>query len=140
MLDNHLVDTIFSIILKGWFVLDDKGIGLADFEKLRKKLESFKNVNVPELELAPIEKWMIKELGVERIKTGKGTKKGKGSRISYRHDALRQTGRDGIFGIDIIHGRRKGREMVKRTDFRGFLYRRLLEIIAILEQESRDVS
>jgi len=40
---------------------------LEDFAKLKKELEDIKKSAAPEMDLGPLEKWMKKKLGVERL-------------------------------------------------------------------------
>jgi len=44
---------------------------LTDFAKLRAQLEKYKQLGGNEIDLAPIEEWMMSKLGVKRIVTGK---------------------------------------------------------------------
>lgn len=100
---------------------------MTKYENLRKELESFRNAKQKEMKLRPIENWMTENLGVSRLKsTG-------GSKIAFMQPILQQLGRDGIFCIHLIHGKR--REMIRKFDFREFLYRPLIQIIELLEME-----
>jgi len=98
-----------------------------NFKRLRKELDEFHRSKKPELELAPIEKWMVRNLGVKKIGM-------KGVKVSYFHSALTATGRDGVFTIHVVHGRR--RVKVNKHDFCNFLYKRLLEIIDVMDKEN----
>ncbi|MEW6412077.1 MAG: hypothetical protein AB1483_06325 [Candidatus Zixiibacteriota bacterium] len=99
---------------------------MSKFENLRARLKEFDSINMPEMKLAPIEKFMFEELGVERLKlTG-------GSSIKYQHKILKRLGRDGLF---TVHKSHKKREIISRFDYRKYLRPRLLEIIDLMEME-----
>ncbi len=84
------------------------------------------------MELRPIEKWMEQNLGVTRLPL-KG-----GSQVTYYHDALTMVGSGlGHFSVHIIHGKARDHRHIRRRDFRHFLHKRLMEIIAILEDQGR---
>lgn len=103
-------------------------------ERLRKELEEFKNDRRAERILAEIEKWMISELGVARIETGAGAgkKKGKGSVRTYYHKAIETLNGHGHFVVHVLH---KKREMIRRVNFRKFLYPQLKVILDWIEVE-----
>jgi hypothetical protein len=108
---------------------------LTDFVKLRKELELFKADQRAEYGLGPIERWMIKGLGVTRIQTGKGRKKrGTGSTITYSHPVLKLLRISEYF---VVHKMHKKREYIRRINFVKFLYPTLKTIIDLLEQEER---
>jgi hypothetical protein len=106
----------------------DTGYSLIDPKALRAELSKMHRQAPPEMELRPIEKWMIKELGVERLPM-KG-----GSAITYYHKALTNIGDgQGHFSIHKIHARNP--EYIYKRNFKNYLYKSLMEIISILEAE-----
>lgn len=107
----------------------DKGSRLSKIEELKAELEKFKRIQKSEIELGPIERWMTKELGVERL----SSKKSKGSIIKYRHLAFKTP--ENPEGHFVIHKMHKKREMIRRSNFHEFLAKRLETILAYLETE-----
>ena len=96
-----------------------------DYGKLRAQLEEFKRNRANEFKFAPIEKWMTKELGVERL-PGKG-----GSHAYFKHPVLEQLNALGHFQI----GLKKGKK-IYRMNFLRYLYPVLKRIIDELEKEA----
>jgi hypothetical protein len=103
---------------------------LTNIGDLRQQLKKFRDNRSPEYELAPIEKWMINELNVARLDNPGG------SRILYFHKALSGPPNNGRFGIDKVHGKKV--ELIRRFDFRKYLYRPLCIIIESIEMEQGD--
>lgn len=99
-----------------------------DFKKLRECLEQFKTQKANEFKFRPIEKFMLKELGVERM-PNKG-----GSHISFRHGVLeKEVGIEGgLFRVALKHGSKK--PILYRTVFLEYLYPELNRIIDLLEK------
>ncbi len=112
---------------------------MADIKKLREELEQLKSNPKTDLDLKPIDKWMTEALNVVRIDIGKGLrkKKGKGSKVTYFHAALKVFGRDGFFTVHLQHGRHKNRQMISKFDFKKYIYPRLFEIILVMESEEQ---
>jgi len=101
---------------------------LADFDKLRQELEQFKKKNANELEFHPIEKWMVRKLGVERLPPKSG------SHVYYKHRILEQSNPPGHFQVSLKKGSKK--EVIYRKNFLEYLYKSLKLIIDLLEQEA----
>ena len=100
---------------------------MSNIDDLEKKLEKFYNHQKKEFDLSEVEKWMIKELGVER----KGKK---GIKVIYFHKALTIGFNDkGHFTVHIIHG--KGKEQIRRFDFRKYMNKPLKIIIEFIRAE-----
>ena len=80
------------------------------------------------MELGPIEKWMQRNLGVERLPM-KG-----GSGVIYRHEALTCLG-DGLghFSVHVMHN--KNREFVTKFDYKKYIHANLMLIISIIESK-----
>lgn len=97
--------------------------------KLLEELEEFKRHTANELELRPLEKWMIKRLGVRRLdETG-------GSAVRYEQEALKEFKGDGVFTIHIAKGGKQRPEIIYRKNFLVILYPRLKEIIDYMRKE-----
>ena len=96
-----------------------------DFQKLRAELQKFNQLKGNELDFRPIEKWMTKELGVERLPNKPG------SHVSFRHRALEEQNDLGNFQI----GLKKNKKLYKQN-FKDYLYKVLLHIIEFLEKEA----
>jgi hypothetical protein len=98
---------------------------------LRDKLEEFKRQTAAELDMAEIERWMIQELGVEIVETGKNkAKRGTGSIRTYYHPAMEQLNVEGYFTVHVMH---KKRLLIRRPNFRAYLYKSLVYIVNWLE-------
>lgn len=110
---------------------DDRVKRVNRFEKLRSELKQFRDLarKRPEIELRPLEKWMIRELGVSRV-----TKK-KGSHAVYNHPALRKSDSDpGNFQIALAHGKKV--DLIHRKNFLDYVHKFLELIIKIMESEA----
>jgi hypothetical protein len=91
-------------------------------DKLLEDLESFKSDPSNQYELAAIEKWMVRELSVKRLKnTG-------GSAARYEHPFLEDLKGDPTFTIHYKKGGSR-REMIFRKNFLNILYPLLRYII-----------
>jgi len=108
---------------------------LADIDELYNKLAAFKADGRAEVEFGPIEKFMIEELGVNKIETGKapGKKRGQGSKLFYYHPALKEWGQPGQFTVHRVH---KKRLMIYKRNFDNHLYLVLKKIIIALAKET----
>lgn len=82
---------------------------------------------------------MVKELGIERVLTGKGVgkKRGKGPIVTYFHPAMKTFNETGNFTIHLEH---KKREVIRRIDFSTYRYKPLCRIIDWLQVEEQDAS
>lgn len=100
---------------------------MQDVELLRRDLEKFRRIKSGELDFAPIEKWMLKKLGVEKLPL-KG-----GSHVYYRHPAIEDENEYGHFQVSLAHGRAK--KIIYRKVFLEYLYPRLVTIINYVEKE-----
>lgn len=98
-------------------------------KKLRVHLEELKRMSSNELEFRPIEKWMKKELYVERL-PNKGS-----SHIYFCHPAIKEYNELGHFQVALAKGKKK--DIIYRDNFREYLYRFLKTIIDYLEQEEQ---
>ena len=89
---------------------------MADINELQKKLDAFKADRQNELVYGPIEKFMLEDLGVEKIETGKqpGKKKGQGSKLFYSHSALLMWKMSPLF---TVHRQHKKRLMIYKRNF-----------------------
>ncbi len=96
-----------------------------------KYLEGLYATKKPELELSPIEKWMVRELNVT-IKDTKG-----GSAVPYAHPILKEAGKPEIFTVHMMHGKHKKKRMITRLAFRKYLYPNLLEIVVLLAKKGK---
>ena len=94
--------------------------------KLIEDLDGFKNDRRNELEFNPIEKWMIGDLGVKKLSTGKG------SSVLYKHVLLEQENVTGHFTVHLKHVKRN---IIYRKNFLAFLYPTLMKIIRYLALE-----
>ena len=99
-------------------------MGKAD--KLRDGLREFDSIKKDELDLAPIEKWMVRKLGVKR-EPARG-----GSAVRYSHPILKKLGRDGVF---TVHKKHKKKEKITRFDYKTYLRPRICEIIELMGKE-----
>lgn len=106
---------------------------MADYKDLLKRLDEFRNYRKPDIKLSEVEK-LMKEIGVERISTGKssGKKKGQGSKVFYYHPILKSLGESGHFTIHKIHGSHKKNEKISKIDYKRYLYKPLEKIIQLL--------
>ena len=109
--------------------LVDIGNNLNKFEKLRSDLEKIKRDAQKEMKFKPLEKWMIKELGVRKLPNKRG------SHVFYEHDALKPINRTGHFQVAL-----KNNRILYRDNFLEFTYKRLKEIIDGMELEERSGS
>jgi hypothetical protein len=100
---------------------------LTSCEELRSRLEEFRNDQRPEYPLRPIQRWMVEELGVARLRNTGGVA------ARFEHPAIEEIKGDGIFAIHLAHGR--NREFIYRKEFLNYLYRPLLHIICFMERE-----
>ena len=98
-------------------------------KKLRAHLEKLKRTSSNELEFRPIEKWMRKELNVERL-PNKG-----GSHIYFQHPAIEELNTLGHFQVALAKGKKK--DIIYRDNFREYLYDIVKKIIDYIEQEER---
>lgn len=98
-------------------------------KKLKAHLEKLKRMSSNELEFRPIEKWMKKELNVERL-PDKGS-----SHIYFRHPAIEKFNELGHFQVALAKGKKK--EIIYRNNFLEYLYKFLKTIIDYLEQEEQ---
>lgn len=112
-------------------IYDDKVIRLTDYKDLFKRLNEFRNYRKPEIKLAEVGK-LMEEIGVERLRTGKGEgrRKGQGSKIFYFHPILKTIGKDGNI---VIHKKHKKREMIYTSNFKRHVYPKLRAIIELLQ-------
>lgn len=92
-------------------------------EVLRAELEDFRKLTANELPFRKIEKWMIKELEVERLKNVPG------SHRIYRHRLLEPYTENGHFQAVP----RKNDRIIHRMNFHRQLYPRLNQILDELE-------
>ena len=108
---------------------------MADIDELQNKLAAFKADGRAEVEFGPIERFMIEELGVNKIKTGKapGKKRGQGSKLFYYHPALKKWGQPGQF---TVHRTNKKRLMIYKRNLVKHLYPVLEKIIIALAKET----
>jgi hypothetical protein len=104
---------------------------MSDIDKLNQDLEEFKKITKSEIPFKDIKKWMINELGVEEIKTGKGKKKGKGSIRFFRHPAFLEINEHGHFTVHVLH---KKREMILRVNLKNELIPKLEFILEYLRK------
>lgn len=104
---------------------------MSKIDEYRQKLDEIKKINKSEIEFHEIKRWMIKDLGVREIETGKGSgkKKGKGSNRTFYHPAFLQLNPEGYFTIHVLH---KKKEMIRRLDFKNYLSKKLEYIIDYL--------
>lgn len=119
--------------LKSRSLLPIERNSLRDYSKLREELEAFRRNTASEFDLADIEKWMTKELGVTRIKS----KSIRGSKVVYRHRGLVAAYGTGHFRIDKRH---KKKETILRRNFLNHMVKPLRIIIDFLEWEEQDGS
>jgi hypothetical protein len=108
--------------------MGDEGNKLSKFEELHQELEAFKKNKQDEFLLLPIEKWMVKRLGVARRPNKSGSMR------RYYHALLEEKTGEGEFGIHVIHGKRAGRPKILRKNFLNFIYPVLKKIVKILEE------
>ena len=107
---------------------------MSKFDEYRAELEKIKHANRPEIDLADLEKGIFSELGIIRVKTGKGKKKkGTGTHVTYYHEKLESINSSGYFVVHKIHGRT--RDVIKRTWFRKNIYKHVEFVINQLEKE-----
>lgn len=109
---------------------------MPNIEGLSDQLEKFKRIQQSEYDFSPIEKWMIKHLGVTKIETGKGKgkKKGRGPIRTYNHRLLQNANDTGNFNVHVIH---KKKLMIRRINFRTYVYPVLKNIIHYMETEAQ---
>ena len=101
-----------------------------ELKAIREKLECFLGYSKQkELPLKDIEKLMINSLGCIKEKS-KG-----GSSIKYSHPSLEKNKffTNGIFSVHIIHGKSKDKPMIRRKDFKLYLWPALKFILDELE-------
>jgi len=103
---------------------------LVDTNQLKSEFDKFYNSGKKELELKPIERLMVTELGVQLI----ATKKGHGSERKYFHPILKQMGQSGHFTVHTIHGKHRDKPMIRRLDYRKFLYPHIEAIIYMTQR------
>jgi len=99
---------------------------LSKFEKLRQELDEFKKNEKSIFDFDPIEKWMIKSLGVEKLKQKSGSAR------KYQHEALGGYYENGRFGVHLRH---KGKAQIHKMNFKNILYITLKQIIDSMELE-----
>ncbi len=99
---------------------------MKSYEELNSDLEKFKNNESSEYDLKPIQKWMEKELGVKRLKNPRGSK------VRFEHAAFLEWNDDSCFMTHVLH---KGKEQIRRANFRNYLYKDLKTIIEYMRKE-----
>ncbi len=101
---------------------------MKDIQDVKRKLEDLVNSRKKEFALGPIEKLMCRGLGVKTLDL-KG-----GSARKYHHEALTLHGKTGHFTVHTISGRHKKKPMIRKLDYKNFLYPNLALIIALIEK------
>ena len=107
-----------------------------NLKNIREKLESFLNYPQKEISLKEVEKIILTKLGCVREKS-KG-----GSAVKYSHTVLENHPRftAGIFSIHMIHGKSKNKPMVRKRDFKQYMWPALEIILNDLEGEQSETS
>lgn len=104
---------------------------MKDIEKLRKELEEFRNIQTPEIDVKKLERWMKKELDVERQPDKSGVS------LIYQQPILKKFREADIFTVHRVHPASKSKPKITRIDFRRYLYPTLNKIIDCLETEAQ---
>jgi hypothetical protein len=104
---------------------------LKDFEKLRKELDEFKNIQTPEIDVKRLEKWMKKKLNVERQPDKSGVS------LIYQQPILKKYREADIFTVHRVHPASKSKPKITRIDFKRYLYPTLEKLIDCLEMEAQ---
>lgn len=103
---------------------------MSKFDEYRAYLEELKNSGRAELKFRPIEKWMCDVLGVEKRDSRTG------SILKYSHRLLHHLYSHNHF---VVHTKHVKRKMIRRAGFLEYLYKRLNEIIDLMELEDKGV-